>query len=207
MSEMWDDGTEPELDPSEERLTAIPALNKCVLIRTEDGVLSGVRFPDGNTHPLVSTLDDPGAVYFEILCRILNLNFYGRRSDRRDRVALADILHIDRLRRDPCFGILPPLERGGPELSTRRGGRTFGRIEGTTSDLFPRASGLERVELSGNDPNEEGEGGEVWNMRWRDGEGNIREYQPSLRPAVPLRFENGAGLTQEDWDMFRMREV
>ena len=207
MSDMWDDTNDPELDPSEERLIKIPALNKCVLIRTAYGVLSGVRFPDGQTHPLVSTLDDPGAVYFEILCRILGLNFYGRNPRRSDRVALADILHKDRLRRDPPFGILPPLERGGPELSTRRGGRTFRRIEGTTLDLFPRASGLERVELSGNDPNEEGKGGEVWNMRWRDGEGNIREYQPRLKPTVPLRFENGVGLTQEDWDMFRMREV
>ena len=40
-----------------------------------------------------------------------------------------------------------------------------------------------------------------------DGEGRIREYQPRLRPTVPLRFENGAGLSQDDWDMFRMREL
>ena len=92
---MWERHDDPEFDPHEERLTAIPALNKCVLIRTADGILSGARFPDGNTHPLVSTLDDPGAVYFEILCRILGLNFYGRNPRRSDKVALADILHID----------------------------------------------------------------------------------------------------------------
>ena len=84
MSDTWERHDDPDHAPNEERLTAIPALNKCVLIRTEDGVLSRVKFPDGNTHPLVSSLDDPGAVYFEILCRILNLNFYGRRPDRRD---------------------------------------------------------------------------------------------------------------------------
>ena len=40
-----------------------------------------------------------------------------------------------------------------------------------------------------------------------DGEGRVCEYQPRLRPTVLLRFEKGVGLKQEDYDMFRMREL
>ena len=45
MSDMWERHDDPPHAVSEERLTSTPALSKCVLIRTADRVLSGVRFP------------------------------------------------------------------------------------------------------------------------------------------------------------------